>query len=169
MVKEDSTYIKKGDRVWTPIVVAKDMVAWFKPQGKILEPCNGIGNISNLIPDCLTCEITEGTDFLEWTEKVDWIITNPPYSIFSKIIKHGLTVSDNPVWLLPTWKMFSGYGLMLKVKEHGGIKHMRHYGTGTKLGWSPLANSISAVHIQRDYTGDISQSYFNWQSETNKD
>ncbi len=29
MVKEDSTYIQKGDRVWTPIVVAKDMVAWF--------------------------------------------------------------------------------------------------------------------------------------------
>jgi hypothetical protein len=51
MVKEDSTYIKKGDRIWTPIVVAKDMVAWFKPQGKILEPCNGIGNISNWIPD----------------------------------------------------------------------------------------------------------------------
>ena len=157
-----TNYVKKGDRVWTPEIVAEDMVDWFKPTGVILEPCNGIGNISKFIPDCLTCEIDDGSDFFQFKDRVDWIITNPPYSIFSKIIKHGLTLSNNSVWLLPTWKMFSGYGLLKSIKDHGGIKHIRHYGTGTKLGWSPLANAISAIHIQKEYTGDISQSYYEW-------
>ena len=157
-----NNYVKKGDKVWTPEIVAEDMVGWFKPTGVILEPCNGIGNISKFIPNCLTCEIDDGSDFFQFNDRVDWIITNPPYSIFSKIIKHGLTLSNNSVWLLPTWKMFSGYGLLKSIKDHGGIKHMRHYGTGTKLGWSPLANAISAIHIQKEYTGDISQSYYEW-------
>ena len=157
-----TSYVKKGDRVWTPEIVAEDMVKWFKPTGIVLEPCNGIGNISKFIPNCLTCEIDDGVDFFQFKDRVDWIITNPPYSIFSKIIKHGLTLSNNSVWLLPTWKMFSGYGLLKSIKDHGGIKHMRHYGTGTKLGWSPLANAISAIHIQKEYVGDISQSYYEW-------
>lgn len=155
-------YVKKGDKVYTPEFVAKDMVDFFKPSGVVLEPCNGDGAISRFIPDCLTCEIDDGKDFFLFNDKVDWIITNPPFSIFSKIIKHGIELSDNSVWLLPTWKMFSGYGLMKAIKDIGGIKHMRHYGTGTKLGWSPLANSISAVHIQRGYTGDISQSWYEY-------
>jgi ribosome production factor 1 len=50
-------------------------------------------------------EIDDGNDFFLFSDKVDWIITNPPFSIFSKIIKHGLEVSDNSVWLLPTWKI----------------------------------------------------------------
>lgn len=156
-------YVKKGDVVYTPDFCAKDMVEFFSPTGKVLEPCNGKGAISKYIKDCITCEITEGTDFFDYKENVDWIITNPPFSIFSKIIKHGLTISDNSVWLLPTWKMFSGYGLMKSIRSIGGIKHMRHYGTGTKLGWSPLANSISAIHIQRGYNGDISQSWFDYE------
>ena len=34
--------------------------------------------------------------------------------------------------------------------------------TGTKLGWSPLANSISAVYYKRGYKGDISESWYEW-------
>ncbi len=155
------TYEKKGDRVWTPEYVAKDLVDWFKPTGKILEPCYGQGNIYNCLPaNSLWCEIDKGVDFYDFKTEVDWIITNPPYSHFSKFIKHGLQVSDNSVWLLPTWKIFSGFGLLKKIREHGGICHIRHYGTGTKLGWSPLANAIGAIHIKRNYVGDISNSWY---------
>ena len=156
-------YIKKGDKVYTPNVICEDMVKFFKPEGIVLEPCYGKGNIYNHLPTgSLFCEIEMGLDFYEFNENVDWIITNPPYSHFSKFIKHGLEISKNSVWLLPTWKMFSGWGLYEAIKEHGGIKHIRHYGTGTKLGWSPLANAIAAVHIQKNYKGDISESFYQW-------
>lgn len=156
-------YQKKGDLVYTPEIIAQDMVNFFMPSGKILEPCYGTGNIYKFFPkDGINefCEIQMSKDFYEYNDKVDWIITNPPYSHFSKFIKHGLEISDNSVWLLPTWKMFSGNGLLVAIKNHGWIKHIRHYGTGTKLGWAPLANAISAIHIQRDYDGDISNSFY---------
>lgn len=137
------------------------MVKHFSPSGKILEPCRGAGNILKHLPaDTKWCEIAEGIDFYDHREPVDWIVTNPPFSHFSKFIKHGLTVSNNSVWLLPTWKIFSGFGMLKEIRNHGGIVHMRHYGTGTKLGWAPLGNSISAIHIQRLYKGDISQSWY---------
>jgi hypothetical protein len=154
-------YIKKGDKVYTPDFACKDLINFFKPSGICLEPCYGKGNIYKYLPkNSIFCEIEMGKDFYNFNEKVDWIITNPPYSHFSKFIKHGLTISENSVWLLPTWKIFSGNGLLEKIKEHGGIKHIRHYGTGTKLGWSPLANAIGAIHIQKNYKGDISQSWY---------
>ena len=154
-------YEKKGDRVWTPEFVAQDMVSWFKPAGKVLEPCYGSGNIFKHLPaGSEFCEIDMGKDFYEYKSHVDWILTNPPYSHFSRFIKYGLTVSDNSVWLLPTWKIFSGFGLLKEIRNYGGIKHIRHYGTGTKLGWAPLANAIGAVHIQRGYSGDIENSWY---------
>lgn len=154
-------YIKKGDVVYTPEFVAKDMVEWFNPQGKCLEPCYGSGNIFKYLPDDSDyCEIAMGKDFYQYNTHVNWIITNPPYSHFSKFIKHGMNISDNNVWLLPTWKIFSGFGLLKEIRKYGGIKHIRHYGTGTKLGWAPLANAIGAIHIQRGYSGDISNSWY---------
>ena len=160
-MKTETTYVKKGDCVYTPSWCAEDMVNHFKPEGLCLEPCYGEGVIHNLLPEnSLFSEIAKGIDFYEFDTEVVWIITNPPFSHFSKFMKHGINLSKNSVWLLPTWKVYSGAGLQMFIKERGGIKHMRHYGTGTRLGWSPLANMISAVHIQRGYEGDISQSWY---------
>lgn len=160
-MKKKEIYVKKGDKVYTPDFVAKDLVNFFKPKGICLEPCFGLGNIYKFLPKgSKFCEIEMGSNFYDFASRVDWIITNPPYSHFSKFIKHGLKISDNSVWLLPIWKIFSGYGLVKEIKNYGGIKHIRHYGTGTKLGWAPLANAIGAVHIQKKYAGDIEQSWF---------
>jgi hypothetical protein len=156
-------YQKKGDVVFTPDWVAKDIIEYFKPTGVILDPCRGQGAFHKFMPSGSPyCEITEGIDFLKWTDKVDWCISNPPYSIFRKFFEKGFEVSDNCVWLIPTWKAFSGAGLITSSRKYGGMAHMRHYGTGTKLGWSPLANSISAVYYKRGYKGDISQSWYDW-------
>lgn len=156
-----TAYVKKGDRVWTPDYVAKDLVNWFAPSGVVLEPCYGNGNIYKFLPENSEwCEIDKGVDFYDYKKNVDWIITNPPYSHFSKFIKHGISISKNNVWLLPTWKIFSGFGLLKAIRNYGGIKHIRHYGTGTKLGWAPLANAIGAVHIQKDYKGNIENSWY---------
>ena len=125
-----------GDETWTPKIVAEDMIKWFKPEGKVLEPCYGTGDIHKFLPEGSPfCEISMGKDFFNYNKKVDWIITNPPFSKYRKFILHGLTLSNNSVWLMPTWKFFLSDGLVRSVYEYGGIKEIRHYATGSKLGW----------------------------------
>lgn len=148
-----------SDCVYTPSWVAKDMVAWFKPTGRILDPCRGLGAIHKELPaDANFCEIRQGLDFFAWTEHVDWIICNPPYTGFRKWFKHGFDVADHVVMLVPVWKAFSAHGLRLQLKDWGGIAEIRHYGIGTKLGF-PMANAIGAVYFKRGhFTGIIQQS-----------
>ena len=40
-----------GDVVYTPDWVAKDMVDYFNPKGKILEPCSGDGVFLKYLPN----------------------------------------------------------------------------------------------------------------------
>lgn len=71
----------KKDVVYTPPELARDMVGYFRPKGVILDPCMGNGAFYNLFPKgSKWCEIERGRDFFAWTETVDYIISNPPYS-----------------------------------------------------------------------------------------
>jgi hypothetical protein len=55
-----------GDVVYTPDWVARDMVEFFKPSGRILEPCKGDGVfLKYLPPHAEWCEIQEGRDFFQ--------------------------------------------------------------------------------------------------------
>lgn len=109
------TGTKRNDCVQTPVELALDIVNHFKPQGKILEPCKGDGSFIqafetyNLISQLSNpnqsdlewawTEIKEGKDFFNWEDKVDWIITNPPYSKMRLFMQHSMKVSDNIVFL----------------------------------------------------------------------
>ena len=67
---------KRGDRVYTPEWVARDMAWSFQPSGRVLEPCKGKGVFLRFLPDDTEwCEIDEGRDFFEWHEKVDWVVS----------------------------------------------------------------------------------------------
>src|SRR3972149_694367 len=64
-----------NDLVYTPKWVAEDMISFFNPIGKILEPCKGRGAIFDLLDgNKRWCEIMDGKDFSKYREKVDWII-----------------------------------------------------------------------------------------------
>ena len=85
-----------SDLVFTPKWVAEDMISFFKPGGKILEPCKGRGAIYDLIGgDKHWCEIMDGKDFYDYTERVDWIISNPPFSIFREFLAHSFDLVSN--------------------------------------------------------------------------
>ena len=95
------------DVVMTPSTTAKIIIDYFKPTGKLLEPCRGEGAIYNYMSgDKHWCEISEGKDFMDWNKQVDWIITNPPYSIFDVFLKKAMSVSDNVVFFVPLQKLF---------------------------------------------------------------
>jgi len=160
MSKMNPALRKPGNNeIYTPEWCAKDMINHFNPSGKILEPCKGGGVFTNLLPGADWCGINEGKDFFDYHHKVDWIISNPPYSLIRLFVLHSFGICDNIVYLIPTWKAFNAYGLVKETSKYGGIKEMRHYGTGSKLGF-PMGNGISAIYWKRDYSGPIYTSFY---------
>ena len=148
-----------NNEIYTPYWAAEDIVKHYSPTGKILEPCKGGGVFTDLMPGCDWCEINEGKDFFDYTDKVDWIISNPPYSLIRKFVLHSFKISDNIVYLIPVWKAFNAIGLQHELRSYGGIKEIRWYGGGGKLGF-PMGNGIGAVYWKRNYTGPCYTSFY---------
>lgn len=143
------------DVVYTPEPVALDMIDYFKPNGRILDPCKGGGVFLDNLPDGSEwCEITEGKDFLRFNDKIDWIIGNPPYSMFAKWIYHSMSLADNFVYLVPCDKPFISDKMLRTLSEWGGMVHMRVYGPGNRFGF-PIGFAVGAIHFQRAYTGGL--------------
>lgn len=157
---KSSTKTTRSDVVYTPSWVAKDMVEHFQPNGVILDPCKGRGVFLDYLPsDAMWCEISEGRDFFQWTSPVNWVISNPPYSLTRPWLRHSYKVAENIAYLVPYRNITSGYGLLAEMREYGWMKHVRVYGTGGKLGF-PMGNAIVAIHVQRGYSGDTGFSFF---------
>jgi len=100
---------RTGDEVddvfYTPAEIAVEMVdmAQLKPGDVVLEPCYGGGVIFNLIPDYCSkewCEIDKGRDFLEYTGSPTHIITNPPFSLFTKFVEKMIELQPQTITLL---------------------------------------------------------------------
>jgi len=147
-----------GDEVYTPDFAAKDMVEFFQPFGKMLEPCSGDGAILKYLSNADWCEIQKGKDFFQYTSKVDWIITNPPYSQFWKFLEHSMSLADNIVFLIPCYKVFNSVKTLKAIFKWGGIPHMRIMGTGNSLGF-PYGYSIGAFYFKKGYSSSISYSF----------
>jgi hypothetical protein len=144
---------KQGDVVYTPSWVVADMLEVFEPSGRILDPCRGAGAFTDQLPAGTEwCEITESRDFFDWHERVDWVISNPPYSMTREWFRHSYAVADNLLYLVPLRNVFSGYGFLREIRDYGGISTIRVYGTGGSLGF-PMGNAIGAMHIVRGLRG----------------
>lgn len=85
----------------TPEWLAIDIINHFSPKGFMLDPCRGEGAFfNNYETDHKDwCELSEGKDFFLYTKKVDWIITNPPWSKMQKFLAHAMEISNNIVFL----------------------------------------------------------------------
>lgn len=150
----------ENDVVYTPQWVAQDMINFFKPSGKCLDPCYGTGAFYNLLPDGSDyCEIKQGKDFYDYYKKVDWIIGNPPYSDWMNWVIHSFKLSKNILYLITTNKFFISYKIIKKLRNWGHIKHIRYYGPGNRLGF-PLGFAIGAVYIKKNYFGPMEISYY---------
>lgn len=116
-----------NDKVYTPDEVAKQLISLLpiKDTEKVLEPCMGGGAFYNNLPGVKDwCEIDRGRDFFAYHKKADWIVTNPPYSIFDEFVKHCFELSDNVCLLVPLSKIVSSLGRIKQYKEYGGINKM---------------------------------------------
>ena len=105
------------------------------------------------------CEIDEGKCFFEYDKKVDWIITNPPYSIFKEVLPKMLEVSDNMVIVIPVNKLLSSMPRLIDIKRAGhNIKRIHYLGSGRQLNF-PFGFPVAVVHTQRGYEGFVETTY----------
>lgn len=142
----------RNDVVMTPSVLAEMIVLHFKPEGKILEPCMGDGVFFNLLEGAEWCEISKGKDFFDYEGRVDWIVTNPPWSIFRPFLIKSLEVADNIVFLIPLVHFF-GKARLREIKKAGfGFKEMIF--VDTPKSFPQMGFQLGVVHLKRGFTGE---------------
>lgn len=146
--------VLEGDVVYTPRNISQGIINHLNPKGICLDPCKGDGAFYDYLPESkVYCELQEGTDFLHFENKVDWIIGNPPYSIFLEFLEHSFKYADNVSFLVPTNKVFQRQIIMDLINDYGGIKSIIIYGSGNLIGF-PFGFSVGNFHFERGYKGD---------------
>ena len=148
------------DIVMTPEWLAKEIINHFSPWGTILDPSRGEGAFYDNFPgdDNEWCELGEGKDFLTYNIKVNWIITNPPWSKMQQFLLHGMEVSDNIVYLT-TINHYTTKKRIRDMRENNfAIKEIYCVPT-PKFPWPQLGFQLGAIHTQKGYLGDIKMSY----------
>lgn len=144
----------KGDVVYTPDKVAREIIAWLNPSGLCLDPCMGDGSFfRNLPAGSEWCELEKGRNFFDYDKRVDWIIGNPPYSIFENWMRHSFELADDVAYVLPTNKVFQRQVIMKMINEWGGIRSMKVYGSGTVVGF-PFGFSVGTFHFRKGWKGE---------------
>ena len=67
------------------------------------EPCRGDGRIVDWLGKTLPTtysELREGKDLFDWSEGVDLIVTNPPFSLAQRFIDHSIAHANTVLMLL---------------------------------------------------------------------
>jgi hypothetical protein len=148
----DRNYIS-NDNVMTPIWLAEKLVNYFKPKGKGLEPCCGSGNILRFLKNADWCEIEKGRDFFDYTSKVDYIFTNPPFSKFRKFLIHSLKLADDIYFLITINHLWTKARLK-EIKNNGfGIKEILIFDTPKEFPQTGF--QLGMVHLKKNYKGNI--------------
>jgi hypothetical protein len=147
----------------TPLEVSRDILEHYHSTywivGPVYDPFRGDGSFYNQFEsvfldtvECYWSEITDGRDFFDFEDKMDWIISNPPYSKFTKVLEHSLEIADNIVYLIPVNKLTSSAARMRRIFEWGGIPEIRIYDPktcGFRFGFA-----LGAVYLKKGYRGD---------------
>ena len=154
-----------NDKVYTPDHIVDEVLSIFLPlvesQDTLLEPFSGDGAFLDCMPLGRTdwCQIDKGKGFFEYKEHVDWIITNPLYSIFKQILPKMLEVADNVVLVIPVNKLLSSMPRLMDIKRAGfNIKKIHYLGSGRQLKF-PFGFPVGAIYIERGYEGYIDFTY----------
>lgn len=142
-----------NDDVQTPSELAKRIVDHFKPKGKVLEPCRGDGNFLKWMPGAQWCEIKEDRDFFTWSKRVDWVVTNPPWSLIRRFLQHAMVHADNIVFLVTVNHLWTKARIR-DIGEFGfGIREICLLEMPKTFPQSGF--QLGAIYLRRGWTGEI--------------
>lgn len=142
-----------NDDVQTPDDLASRLVGHFRPSGRILEPCKGDGSFLRHLRGADWCEIKEGRDFFAWTESVDWIITNPPWSQIRRFLQHAMRIADHVVFLMTINHVWTKARLRDIRESRFALREICLVEMPDTFPQSGF--QLGAVHVQRGWAGDI--------------
>lgn len=142
-----------ADRVMTPPSLAQALCAHFSPHlsGRILDPARGVGAFYDAFPKELErdwCEIDDGRDFYAWSEPVDWIITNPPWSRLAEFLQHAMSLAENIVFIAPLPNLSTK--ARLRMMSEAGFGFVELVLIDTPKTWPQSGFQIVAAWIGRD-------------------
>lgn len=143
-----------NDKVYTPDFIVDEVVSYMEEHfpnhrnSKLLEPFAGEGAFLSRYDSMDWCEIDKGVDFLDYQGKVDWIITNPPYSVFDVMLEKMLQVSDNIAMVIPYNKLMCSMPRLMDIKRAGkSITHVRYLGSGRQMKF-PFGFPVALIIIE---------------------
>ena len=146
-------HLNPNDIVFTPDWLAKQICEMFPIVGKILEPCKGEGAFLKHLPAGTDwCEIAEGKNYYDYKEKVDWLVTNPPYSDYNRFLEHSFGIAENIVLLVPVAKMFKSMGTLKAIFNYGGFVSISVL-PASKAGF-PFGFPCAIYYLKRGYKGN---------------
>lgn len=146
-------HINPNDVVFTPDWLAKQICGMFDVKGKVLEPCKGEGAFLKYLPENTDwCEIADGKNYYDYNEKVDWIVTNPPYSDYNRFLEHSFALADNIVLLVPVAKMFKSMGTLQAIFNYGGFVEI--HAVPSSMAGFPFGFPSAVYYLKRDYKGE---------------
>jgi hypothetical protein len=155
--KNRDTY-NPNDCIMTPDYIAAKIINALdiKNGDFLVDPFFGKGAFYNNFPKDNKkdwCEIERGIDFFEYNTKCGWLISNPPYSKFTEVMKHSYEIADNICYLIPLSKIVSSWGRCLDLDNYGGVRKLWIFPAG-KANF-PFGFPACAVWIQRGYQGSV--------------
>jgi len=158
--KTITTDFTKGgnDVVQTPDALAEKIVSHFSCDisGSVLEPCSGDGafvRALNKLDDVILdeCEIKRGIDFFNYSNKVNWVITNPPWSLARKFAQHSYGLADNIIFLINVGHFLGFRARMKDTRDAGfGVREVLLVDTPPKP-WPQSGFQLGAIHFQRGW------------------
>jgi len=109
------TRIKPNDIFYTPneLVIKLLKETPYSYDDSLLDPFYGEGaffncfqTLSNQNPNNNWLEIEKGKDFFKYNIKHDWIISNPPFSKITEVLKHSLKIADKGIgYIMPSYSL----------------------------------------------------------------
>ena len=144
------------DLVMTPPELAAVVIGHFagRMSGTVLDPARGQGAFHDRFPACLArhwCEITEGRDFLDWQQPVDWVMSNPPWSRLRDFSRHAMRIAPNIVWLAPLTNLTTK--ARLRDLDEAGFGIAELVLIDTPKGWPQSGFQLVAAWLRKGHSG----------------
>ena len=144
------------DLVMTSPELATAMIGHFagRMTGSVLDPARGQGAFHDRFPAHLErdwCEITEGRDFLDWREPVDWVMTNPPWSRLRDFSRHAMRIAPNIVWLAPLTNLTTK--ARLRDLDEAGFGIAELVLIDTPKDWPQSGFQLVAAWLRKEHSG----------------
>jgi hypothetical protein len=128
-----------ADIVAKTAYLAQQIVAHFYPTGLVLDPCRGASRPFFSCADCPTAqsEISEGRDFFDHRQRVDWIVTNPHWLKLAEFTSHAMALADEVPRCFVCIPLVSAYA----------IDRCRRIRSARGVAFRPSAETMAVIRI----------------------